>query len=503
MVYPFQPTGSCATLGAFNRAINDKKSTFYIAFPLVLACFVVPLLIDLYVYKNGYNWPPIRSDGFGHYLYLPAIFIHGDIFFNFLNDPAFAPSLRADYPFADWMWAGLREHPRGFVDKYPAGVAILQLPFFLPAWAVAKITSSAPLTGFELPFQVASSVSGAFYFAVGMYLLFRILVRRTTVAVVYLCLLFVLTATNVLLYASYDASFAHIYSFFLVSALCAIACASDTPARHSFAFGLLLGLAVVVRPTNIVAALLIGRLIWRSDRRQMATAIGLVMCGLALAASPQAAIWLKTSGSIIHYSYGGEGFRFLQPELLNYLFSFRKGAFFWHPAYFFMIVALAVHYRQYPREAMVFLAMIALNLYVGASWNTWWFGGSFGSRQTVDVLPVMAIATSSLVGYLTSARRPLLPWLSAALAITLATVNLVQMRGYMVGTIPFDETTWESYKRFWMRTVGLPEQQARVEGRSSGERASDPLPVPGARRGPDGPAASRSLTQGRACCCQS
>jgi hypothetical protein len=335
-----------------------------------------------------------------------------------------------------------------------------------------KITATAPLTGFELPFQIASSVSGAFYFAAGIYLLFRVLVRRTTVAAAYLCLLFALATTNVLLYASYDASFAHIYSFFLVSALCAVACAPDRPARHSFAFGLLLGLAAVARPTNIVAALLIGLLIQGSDRKQMTTTIGLVICGLALAASPQAAIWFITAGSMIHYSYGGEEFRFLQPELLNYLFSSRKGVFFWHPAYLVMILAVPAHYRRYPREALIFLAMIGLNLYVGASWNTWWFGGSFGSRQTVDVLPVMVIATGSIVGYLASARRPLLPWLCAALTLGLATVNLIQMRGYMVGTIPFDGTTWESYKHFWMSTVGLPEQQAGAVGRSSGDGAA-------------------------------
>jgi hypothetical protein len=142
-----------------------------------LACFITVLLIDLYVYKNGYNWPPIRSDGFGYYLYLPAIFIHWDLFFNFLNDPAFAGSLRADYPVSDWIWAGLTEQAKGHVNKYPTGTAMLQMPFFLAAWAVAKITSSGRLSGFEFPFQAASCISAAFYFAGGIHLLFRILVQ--------------------------------------------------------------------------------------------------------------------------------------------------------------------------------------------------------------------------------------------------------------------------------------------------------------------------------------
>jgi len=59
----------------------------------------------------------------------------------------------------------------------------------------------------------------------------------------------------------------------------------DTPARHSSLSECLLCLAVVVRP-QYRRGLSIGRLTLRSDRRQIATAIGLVLCVLALAASP-------------------------------------------------------------------------------------------------------------------------------------------------------------------------------------------------------------------------
>jgi hypothetical protein len=32
------------------------------------------------------------------------------------------------------------------------------------------------------------------------------------------------------------------------------------------------------------------------------------------------------------------------------------------------------------------------------------------------------------------------------------------MYGYVVGTIPFDGTTWERYAHFWINTVGLTEK---------------------------------------------
>jgi hypothetical protein len=448
------PSAISSQFGSSSREYRFNEKLVFSSVLLVLACFTTALLIDLYVYKHGYSWPPIRSDGFGYYLYLPAIFIHGDIVFKFFNDPTFAAAIHADYPFSDWSWAGLTAQADGFVNKHPVGTAIMQMPFFLGAWTIAKINTAA-ITGFELPFQVACCISGAFYFAASIYLLFRILYQRMTVLAAYFCLLFALTTTNVLLYASYDASFSHIYSFFLVSALCALVVASDWRVGRSFAFGMLLGLAVIVRPTNMVAILLFGELTKNLDHKQIIKMTALVLCGFALTALPQALISLETSGYLIHYSYGEEGFHFLRPQVLNYLFSLNKGVFFWQPAYLLMIVLLVVHYQRFRREALIYLAIIMINLYAGAAWSQWWFGGSFGSRQTIDVLPLMVITTGSVFSYLVTVRRPSLLCLCAVLTIGLATVNLVQMHGYIVGTIPFEGTTWKIYKGFWMSTLDL------------------------------------------------
>jgi hypothetical protein len=336
----------------------------------------------------------------------------------------------------------------GFLDKYPVGTALMQLPFFLAAWTAARLRSVGSLSGFEFPFQVASCISAAFYFAAAVYILFRIVAARIPASTANLCLLFAVTTTNVLLYASYDGSLSHIYSFFLVSALCALVVRSDEQIGRSFAFGLLLGLAVIVRPTNIVAALLFAKLAKNPGRSLLIGRLALLIFGFVLAASPQALIWLITTGSPIHYSYGSEGFNLLHPQILNYLFSVRKGVFFWHPAFLLMICFLVPHYRKFRLETSLFLAMIVLNLYLGSAWHFWSFGGSFGSRQTVDVLPVMVIATGSAFALLQTA-SPSLVKLSRVIAIGLAVVNLGQMYGYMANKIPFDETTWDKYQRFW------------------------------------------------------
>jgi hypothetical protein len=60
----------------------------------------------------------------------------------------------------------------------------------------------------------------------------------------------------------------------------------------------------------------------------------------------------------------------------------------------------------------------------------------------------MIIATGSAFAVLNAARSSVVT-ASRAIVVVLATINLVQMCGYMAGEIPVDETTWEQYRSFW------------------------------------------------------
>jgi hypothetical protein len=68
------------------------------------------------------------------------------------------------------------------------------------------------------------------------------------------------------------------------------------------------------------------------------------------------------------------------------------------------------------------------------------------------------IASGSAFSALVSPCRPLLIALCTALAVGLAMANLLQMRGYIMGAIPFDQTTWDIFRRFWATAVGLPQR---------------------------------------------
>src|SRR5210317_2224155 len=110
------------------------KPNAHVAIILSISAMLA-VLTNFYTYENRYNGPPIRSDGLGYYLYLPAIFIHKDPYFTFLDEPQTKDVTRANYgilqgPAANFGLAGTE---RGYLNKYPIGTAVMQAPFFFVA----------------------------------------------------------------------------------------------------------------------------------------------------------------------------------------------------------------------------------------------------------------------------------------------------------------------------------------------------------------------------------
>jgi len=128
---------------------------------------------------------PIRSDVFGHFLICRRYSFTAKYSSIFLNDPAFAPIASAPItPFRVLdVWRWLREHPRGFVDKYPGRCRHrCHSVSFLPGLGVvAKITREPQLDRVRAPLPFLEQRVGRVSISVGMYLCCRIWSRARTV----------------------------------------------------------------------------------------------------------------------------------------------------------------------------------------------------------------------------------------------------------------------------------------------------------------------------------
>lgn len=407
----------------------------------------------VFVYASGRAGPPIRSDGFSYYVYLPSWFIYHDTSLAAVAQdccggqfPDFTAIIR---------WPGTRR----WVNAHPIGVAIMQTPFFLVAHALTRWTNLSA-DGFTFYYQHAAGVAGLAWIVAGLWVLRRLLLRHFPDTIVAATLAAILFGTNLLHYATYDSSYSHPYSFFLFAAFLDLTERWHLqPAwRTSLLLGLVGGLIVLVRHTNalflvffplygVTSAATMRVTVARLRRHWQLVAAA--VASVAITVAPQLALYHQATGRSIVSSYGELGFNFFAPQLWGVLFSVQKGVFFWSPILLLAVAGLAMTRgaaRGFLLPAALFLTV---NTYLIASWFDWQFGGSFGHRGFVDALPVFAIGLASL--FSRAASSPAARATVIAVCAVLIALSLFQMLQYWNGVLPFSDTTWPQYRAAFLR----------------------------------------------------
>ncbi|HEX6973272.1 MAG TPA: hypothetical protein VF147_02660, partial [Vicinamibacterales bacterium] len=355
---------------------------------LVVACAVLLSVAGYaFVYGTGRAGPPIRSDGFSYYVYLPSWFI--------FHDPSLAATARdccgGEFPSfsAIIRWPGTRR----WVNAHPIGVAVMQAPFFAVAHALTRWSNLSP-DGFTLYYQHAAGLSGTFWVIAGLWVLRGLLRRHFSDAVTAATLATLLLGTNLYHYATFDSSYSHTYSFFLFAALLDLTERwYERPAvRTSLLLGLVAGLIVLVRHPNVLFLLVfpLYRVFSLDDVRKRVAMTAEQFTRLAIGAGtatavvlPQLAIYYAATGRPIVSSYGSLGFNWGTPQIYGVLLSVQKGLFFWSPILLLAVAGLVMLARS-GNAARAFVVpgviFLAIDTYIIASWWDWQFGGSYGHR---------------------------------------------------------------------------------------------------------------------------
>jgi hypothetical protein len=314
--------------------------------------------------------------------------------------------------------------------------------------------------GFTLYYQHAAGVAGVCWTVAGLWVLGALLRRHFGDGVTALTLFALLFGTNLYHYATFDSSYSHGYSFFLVSAFLTLTDLwHHSPTRRRAALiGVVSGLIVLTRHTNALVLLLFP-LYGVRDRASGVSAVQrlharwrdvavIVITGLVVIA-PQLALYYQATGRMLVSSYGDLGFNWGTPRLFGVLFSVQKGLFFWSPLLLLATAGLFLVRNRLREFLPAAVLVLAANTYVIASWWDWQFGGSYGHRGFVDMLPIFALGLAAL--FESTARRPVLRGAVAALVMLLSALSVVQMLQYWAGVLPFSDTTWEQYRALFLR----------------------------------------------------
>lgn len=417
------------------------------------------VFIGLICFAGVYRWQSlseeslIQTDGQGYYAYLPAVFIYHDLQFSFVD------SVVGKYYPQDKQANYVVETPNGNVNKYFVGTAIVQAPFFTGALGVSKLVE-APADGYSWPFQLSVGLAAVFSLCIGLFLLGRLLegfgFNKWSILLTLVVLVF---GTNLFYYTVYEPSMSHVYSFMTISAILYFTRKSmaEYQIRNVVFASIALGLTVLIRPTNTLILLAVPvvsggwfglvAFLEKMSAQPKALVLGITVLLVVIAIQPF--FYFLQTGSPIVWSYEGEGFNFLNPEIVNVLFSYRKGLFVYCPVLVLAALGILAGTRRKSPGFGPLLMVVSVFTWIIASWWMWYYGGSYGHRAFIDLYPLFAIGLASAIQHGTILMRP---WLVAVLVLLAMPLQLFQTYQYVNNIIPFDNMTKTKFWNLFLRT---------------------------------------------------
>jgi len=401
------------------------------------------------------SWKNILgADAKGYYAYLPAVFVYQDLNFGFFDEIE-----KDKYYHENGFFEYRHMHQGRYANKYYVGTAVAQLPFFIAGHLLSE-TLGFEADGYSKPYIISITIGSLIYLFIGLLYLSSLLklfeIKKWNNAFVLIAFTF---GSNLFCYSVIDIGMSHIYSFTIISFFLyhVKRYFKTLKVNHIYLIAIALGLIVLIRPVNALIIFSIPFLAGSKNqlkegftnlvgRYKFATILG-IFIGLSII-SIQFIIYKISTGSFFVYSYGGEGFNFLSPHMIDILFSYRKGLFLYTPIFLVSLIGIYFMYRKNKFQTIALSIFLIFLVYVLSSWWNWWYGGSFSSRVFVDFIPFFAIllGTGLLSVKRTIPRIALISLLT--IVIILCQIQMFQYRYYF---IHYENMDMEKYLNFFLR----------------------------------------------------
>jgi hypothetical protein len=406
----------------------------------------------------------LSHDSSGYYLYLPAVFIYHD-----WERLDFYSKIDENYqPAGDHKEFGIYRQSEGKrLNKYPPGVAIGELPLFLMADLFVQYRNTYPRDGYSAPYQLSVAISNMLWGILGLWALAAFLRKYFSDAQTAISVFLIGAGTNLGVYLLLDRGMSHSLVFMqtsLVLLLCYNWHRNQKP-WTMLGLGLMLGWAIITRPTSIV--LLAIPVFWPDPEKWRLLKVQwqqllLGLAGILFMTGILFCYWKATTGNWLYFSYQEEGFNFKDPHIMDGLFSYQKGWFVYTPLALFGIAGLLSLRAEHRTLRYLFLLLLVTMIYVVFSWHDWVYGWGFGARPMIDFLPLVAFGLASLIRNINRTTR----WIqvtAGAIALLLVLLNIFQSTQYKYYVLQGKRVTKEYYWRVWMHMSASDEDRTYLE----------------------------------------
>jgi hypothetical protein len=389
----------------------------------------------------------IISDGNGYYAWIRSIFIDGDL--DFTND--FEELYFPDPPPQSLFHYST---PKGLLpNKYPIGVAILEIPGFFVGHTIAHLTPF-PTDGISLPYQVSITFSLVLLTLFSYYLFFLALQNYGINNWINLLVSSLpLIATNLIHYVAKEPGMAHASGVALINSLVFLASYKPGfiryPQLSRLLTGVIIGLLVIVRLSNII---FLPFLIWlfhnelRYLRKLVPILLGAGMM-LCLHAISLFLLW----GQFVLNPYQNEGFTGNIFGLWEIVLGNRYGVFLYHPWYLVLVILNIAGLFLLKEKNFLYVTILISTLSLWLINGLWGFSGdSFGSRAFIELLPPLSLGAGITLNSITYTRHKTINLAIALQTIMLVLLNFYLWGGYLLQKYPQDGNRTLTQVYLWL-----------------------------------------------------
>jgi hypothetical protein len=292
-------------------------------------------------------------------------------------------------------------------NKFSIGPALLWLPFYilthLVILTIKLLYPNVNSDGYGMFYQNIIGLSSVFYGCLGLYFLYKTLNNYFSNKISLISTITLLFTSNLIFYLSIDPLNSHSLSFFSASALLFFTqqLYKKKKPKPVFLSGIFLGFLILIRNQDAIFALIpITILIhlFKNNWTKLLKHAIVLLIPVILILLPQFYVWHILFGVIKSpYLLLGEKFYWLNPKLLQTLFSQNNGLIYYTPIVLLCLAGLYYLFKKNKLFSMLGLLLFVLQLYIVASWHTWWAGASYSNRMFVSNLPLLSLGLASLI----------------------------------------------------------------------------------------------------------
>jgi len=431
---------------------SDKKKILGIEISEFVIFFIVFIVVFFHIFfthnrKNLGQWEyPIWSDAAAYFVYLPATFIYN---YDGSKMPENISAMTGD---------GFSIENNKIVTKVAMGVAILQAPFYAFSYLIANIFNIND-NGFGKVYIYGLGVGAAFYFTLGLLFLYLFLKHIYPKSVSFITLLLIIFGTNLYYYTYEKFLYSHLYSFFIFSTslylIDKLIKTNFKKAIYIALFGIILSLAFLVRYTNPIFIVLMLLFLdidsWQALKQRLKSIfnfkfISFTAISFIIILIPQMFYWHYLTGNFLYYSYGNEGFNWLEPKFLEFFFSPNNGAFIYTPLYIIILIYAIIMSIKKEQNGLLIFCIFVIASYIFASWWSWSYGCSLGKRPFVELTPIFGICIASLVDKIIQFKKPIIS-IILSLILLFSTLFSFSLNLHYAGcSFVSDTWDWNEYK---------------------------------------------------------